>query len=100
MFSSSCSSFQKIRLVYNGMGVEIGDEPIIPRFFERYINQYIEERFYSAMKARDPRKWRILWADASQMKEKEMSKAKMRIASMNSFEKQSLEEYISNIVAK
>ena len=100
MFSSSCSKFQKIRIVYNGMGVEIGDEPIIPRFFERYINQYIEERYYSAMKARDPRKWRILWADASAMKDKEGEKARMRIAAMNSFEKQSLEEYISNIVAK
>jgi len=82
------------------MGVEIGDEPIIPRFFERFINYYIEDRFYSAMKARDPRKYRILWADANGIMAREMEKAKMRISGMNTWQKNSLEEYISNIVAK
>ena len=100
MFSSSCRAYKTVRLVYNGMGVEIGDEPIIPRFFERYINDYIEERFYSAMKAREPRKYRGLWSDSYSKLEKSLMKAKMRVSSMNTYEKESLEEYISNIYAK
>tara|TARA_B100001245_G_C22848839_1_gene408041 strand:- start:272 stop:1012 length:741 start_codon:yes stop_codon:yes gene_type:complete len=100
MFSSSCQNYEKVRVIFNGMGVEIGDEPIIPRFFERYINYYIEDRYYSAMKARDPRKYRILWADSNITLAKEMEKAKMRISGMNTWQKNSLEEYISNIVAK
>jgi hypothetical protein len=100
MFSSSCSNYTKVRIVYNGMGVEIGDEPIIPRFFERYVNDYVEERYYSAMKAREPRKYRTLWTDAYSKLEASHMKAKMRISSMNTFEKESLEEYIGNIYAK
>lgn len=100
MFSSSCGSYKKVRLVYNGMGVEIGEEPIIPRFFERFINDYIEERYYSAMKAREPRKYRALWTDSFAKLEKSLSKAKIRISSMDTYEKESIEEYISNIYSK
>lgn len=100
MFSSSCASYSRVRLVYNGMGVEIGEEPIIPRYFERFINDWIEERYYSAMKARDPRKYRVMWNDAYNKLEASLMKAKMRVSSMNTFEKESLEEYISNIYAK
>ena len=66
MLSSDCRGFDKIRLVVNTMGAEIGDEPIIPRFFERAINDYVEEKYYNAMKARDVRKYRPLWQDAYQ----------------------------------
>ena len=100
MFSSSCASYKKVRIVYNGMGVSIGDEPIIPRFFERYINDYVEEKYYSAMKPRDPRKYRGLWSDAYSKLERSSEKAKIRVSSMNTFEKESLEEYIGNILAK
>ena len=100
MFSASCRKYSKIRLVYNGMGVEIGDEPIIPRFFERFINDWIEERYYSAMKARDPRKYRGLGQDAKMNLERSLMKAKMRVSSMNTYEKESLEEYIGNIYGK
>ena len=100
MFSSSCANYDKVRLVYNGMGAEIGDEPIIPRFFERFINDWIEEKFYSAMKARDPRKYRGSWGDAVGKVEKSLMKAKMRISTMNSYERESLNEYIGNIYSK
>lgn len=100
MFSSSCSKYSRVRIMYNGMGAEVGDEPVIPRFFERYINDYVEERYYSAMKARQPKKYRVLWADAYSKTEASLVKAKMRISSMNTFEKESLEEYIGNIYSK
>jgi len=60
MISSDCKEFDKIRIVANTMGVEVGDEPLIPRFFERAINDYIEEKYYNAMKSRDVRRYRLL----------------------------------------
>jgi hypothetical protein len=104
MFSSDCRNFNKVRLVINGMGTAIGDVPIIPRFFERALNDYIEERFYNAMKAREPRKYRGLWSDSYEKLYNERNgswrKARVRISQMDTWEKESLEEYISSMFHK
>lgn len=104
MFSSDCSSFQKIRITFNGMAGEIGDAPIIPRFFERAINAYVEWRHYKAMVSRDPRTYRALANDARaelyDMRDGCWKVARMRITSMDSWEKESMNEYISAIVHK
>ena len=104
MFSSECNSFPYVRIVYNGMGVENGDMPVIPRFFERAVVDYVEERFYNAMKSRDPRKYRGLWNDAfgrlNDLRGGSWNKAKKRIKAMDSQEKESMEEYISSMYHK
>jgi glutamyl-tRNA reductase len=86
------------------MGVEIGDTPIIPRFFERAINDYVEEKYYNAMKSRDSRMYRPLWTDAYQkltdLRDGSWNKARKRIKSMDSKEKESMEEYISSMYHK
>jgi len=104
MFSKECSSFPYIRIIFNGMGVENGELPIIPRFFERAVVEYVEERFYNAMKARDPRVYRALWSDAYSRLNDPVNggwnKARKRIKSMDSQEKESMEEYISSMYHK
>jgi len=104
MFSEECKGFPYIRIVYNGMGVENGDMPIIPRFFERAVVDYVEERFYNAMKSRDPRTYRGLWNDSfsrlNDLRSGSWSKAKKRIKAMDSQEKESMEEYISSMYHK
>lgn len=104
MFSSDCQSFGKVRLVFNGIGGEIGDEPIVPRFFERAVVDYVEERFYNVKKAEQPRLFRVLWADAFQrlndIRTGSWRKARMRISSMDTYERESLDEYIGNILVK
>jgi hypothetical protein len=104
MLSTDCREFTKIRLVVNTMGVAIGDEPIIPRFFERAINDYVEERFYNAMKSRDIRKYRPLWNDAyarlTDPRDGSWKKARMRVSQMDTWEKESYEEYISSMYHK
>ena len=86
------------------MGVENGDLPVIPRFFERAVVDYVEEKFYNAMKARDPRMYRPLWTDAYQklndLVNGSWNKAKKRIKAMDSKEKASMEEYISSMYHK
>lgn len=104
MLSDSCKSYPYIRIIYNGMGVPNGDTPIIPRFFERAVVDFVEEKFYNAMKSRDIRKYRPLWTDSFQKlndpRSGSWSKAKKRIKSMDSKEKESMEEYISSMYHK
>lgn len=101
MFSSTCGSYSKVRLICNGMGVEVGDIPIIPRFFEQAIKDWVKEKFYESMKARDPRTYRGLWADArderTNLRTGSWKEARKRIASMDSWMKEDLNEYISSI---
>jgi hypothetical protein len=101
MLSSTCSSYSKIRMICNGMGVEVGDIPIIPRFFEQAIKDWVKEKFYEAMKARDPRLYRSLWMDArderTNLRTGSWKEARKRIASMDSWMKEDLNEYISSI---
>ena len=104
MLSESCKGYANLRVVYNGMGVENGDMPVIPRFFERAVVDYVEERFYNAMKSRDPRTFRGLWNDSftrlNDLRNGSWNKAKKRIKSMDSQEKESMEEYISSMYHK
>ena len=104
MLSTECRGFQFVRIVYNGMGVENGDLPTIPRFFERAVVDYVEERFYNAMKSRDPRTYRGLWTDAfsrvNDLRSGSWSKARKRIKAMDTQEKESMEEYISSMYHK
>lgn len=104
MFSSDCKGYGKVRIVYNGMGAPIGDAPIVPRFFERAINDYVEERYYNAMKSRDVRTYRGLWNEAYtklyDVREGSWKKARMRVSSMDTWEKESLNNYITNMYHK
>ncbi len=65
MFSSNCQGFTHLRLVYNGTGGAIGDEPIIPRFLRQAVIDFTVEKAYSVLKAKDSRKYRILWGDVA-----------------------------------
>lgn len=103
MFSKECQAFPFVRVIFNGMGGVDGEKPVIPRFFQRAIVDYVEERYYNAMKSRHPRTFRSLWADAQARLDDyrgNWHKARKRIASMDSSEKESMEEYISSMYHK
>jgi hypothetical protein len=104
MLSPECRSFNYIRIRFNGMGVPNGDLPIVPRFFERAVVDYVKLKFYDAMKSRDPRTYRPLWGDAKEDLENlttgSWNKARKRIKSMDTQEKESLEEFMSSMIHK
>jgi len=103
MFSKDCGAFPYVRVVFNTMGGVDGDDPIIPRFFQRAIVDWVEERYYNAMKGRDPRAYRGLWIDADARLEKytgNWKKAIKIVSSMDTAEKESMEEYISSMYHK
>lgn len=104
MLSSTCRAFAKVRIICSGMGVAVGDVPLIPRFFEQAIKDWVKEKFYDAMKARDVRKYRPLWVDAKQertdLRTGSWREARLRVSGMDSWEKEDMNEYISAIYHK
>jgi hypothetical protein len=104
MLSKDCQAFPYVRLKFNMMGNSIGDKPVVPRFFERAVVDYVKTKFYDAMKSRDPRMYRPLWMDAKEDLENltngSWNKAKKRIKAMDSAAKESMEEYISSMFHK
>lgn len=99
MFSSSCRGFKKVRIIVNGMGAEIGEIPVIPRFFEEAIKDWCKEKFYEGMMARDPRMYRILYETARNQRLDRVNgswkEARLRVTRMDSAIKEDLNEYIS-----
>lgn len=104
MLSKDCLGYDNVRIIANTFGGEIGDLPVIPRFFERAVEDFVKVQFYEAMKSRDPRTYRILWQDAKNDLEDPVTgswnKARKRVKSMNTAEKESVEEYISSMLHK
>lgn len=103
MLSESSKSYPFIRVIMNSMGGSIGDEVIIPRMFERAIQDYLEERFYNAMKRRNPRTYRILWADADARLVSPYGAwetAIKNVKSMDQATRESMNEYASNMFHK
>jgi hypothetical protein len=104
MFSKDCGAFPYVRVIFNGMGGLDGSLPIIPRFFHRAIVDWVEERYYNAMKSQDIRKYRPLWTDAytrlHDPRKGSWRQARVRVSSMDSAEKESMEEYISSMYHK
>jgi len=106
MFSTDCRAYSHVRIIANGIGGEIGDLPLVPRFFEAAVVDFVLVKFYRAMKAREPRKYRGLWADSvndstgTNGNGGSMRKARIRVANMNTFEKESLNEYLSSMFHK
>lgn len=104
MLSRDCLQFEFLRIIANTFGGKVGDLPIIPRFFERAVEDYVKVRFYEKMKGKDPRQYRALWSDAKNDLENivtgSWNKARKRVKSMDSAQKESMEEYISSMLHK
>lgn len=103
MFSTECKAYPYVRVILNGLGGIDGELPIIPSFFRKAVVDYVEEAYYSAMKSVDIRKYRPLWQDAFNKLESytgSWKSAIKRVSSMDTAEKESMEEYISSMYHK
>jgi hypothetical protein len=101
MLSKECADFKFVRIIANTMGGEIGEIPAIPRFFERAVVDYVIVRFYFAMRSRDPRMYSPLYRSSKDELDDPVNgswnKARKRVKSMDSAEKESWEEYTSSM---
>ena len=99
MFSSNNQGFDKVRLIYNGMGGEIGDQPIIPRFFRQAVKDFVMEKFWRVQKSRE-RSLAVNWREANDALHNRATgswmKAKIRISSMDTREREAISDYYSH----
>lgn len=57
MFGSKCNSFKYFRIVYNSMGGNIGDEPMIPRLIREAVVDKVTVDAATALCAKDKNKY-------------------------------------------
>ena len=100
-FSSSCSEYDNVRLVYNGVQTNIGDVPIIPLPFRQVVIDWVVEKIFRRLKAKDPRKYRPLWSDINSVLYRPFDgswdKALKRARTLDSKVKEDYFEYFSKM---
>ena len=99
MFSSACKVYPKVHIVYNGVGCDLGDVPIIPLFLREAVMDFVTEFTLRIKMAKpDGRVWYSLW----QIYDKKLDRsgfngswhsAELRVKSMSISEKTDLFEY-------
>lgn len=101
MFSPSCAGYPMVQIQCNGMGVPIGDIPIVPRFLRKVTMDLVRVDHYEYMMAREPKVWRIIYEECANALNNgvtgSLRKAKIRMSSMQSWERHSLNEYYSRL---
>ena len=98
MFGASCSGYKFVRLVFNGLGTDIGVEPIIPRVFREAVKDYVRVQALTVFSARDKGMLPILQMalmdkDGQRNNPGSWAKAKKTAARANTWIRQNLDEY-------
>lgn len=105
MLSSSCLNHENIMLVYNGVGCEVGDAPMVPNFLRQAVKDYVTVRALESIIAESEpammNKWNLLYGIHSNRLNKpydgSWAKAEHRAKTMDHKERQDLKEYLSQI---
>lgn len=104
MFSSFCSSFERVLITFNGTGCPIGDIPIVPIFFRQVVKDYVCEVSLRERIAKDTVKWKPIWQIYHQKLNKEEDygpykgswySAQQRVKDMDSAEFEAYKEFLS-----
>jgi len=98
MFSDNAGDFENVRLIFNGMGVPIGDKPIVPRIFRDYVVDFVLMKYFAARMSRDVRQFRPLYIEYKtnlmDLRNGSRRRAKMLVKSMNGFQKDTMKQFI------
>lgn len=91
-FSPDCVTYDNIQIIYAGVKTSYGNSPIIPVFLRRFIRDYVIERFYYAVMARDKglmHMWEIadIKLNGRGRRKGSLKEVKNHIASMQPFER-------------
>lgn len=103
MVSSDVLKYPYLRIVSNTYGVTVGENPIIPRAFERAVVDWVCVRFYTMMVSRDVRLYSPLLSIHKQSLEGiygSWNQAKKFVKSMDTAKKEAMEEYMSSMIHK
>lgn len=104
MFSSSCKSAgNKVHIHFNGVGGDVSEAPIIPRYFKQAIEDYVTEAALRYRMANEPSMARQ-WQAMQQLYEKRLNKEGMfgswftavkLVRDMNTSQREELCEYLA-----
>lgn len=106
MLSGSCRNFEKIMLVYNGMGAAIGDIPVIPNFFRQAVKDYVAMAALGAKIAENVgrpefNQWQSIQNGIERSLNKpydgSWAKAEHRAKNLDSKHREDLKEYLSSM---
>jgi hypothetical protein len=105
MFSSFCRSFPRVHVVYNGVGCDIGDAPVIPLFLREAVVDFMAEFTLRIKMAKpDGRQWTQLWQVYDKRLNRDLQygwaqgswyRADQRVKTMSSGEREDLFEYLN-----
>lgn len=103
--SENCRRFQNIRIEFNGVGCEIGDAPVIPKFFRQYVKHFVLDYAFNVLMAeaepKDLGRWQILAAkndrDMNRPYEGSKDKAEYRVKRMDKKAREDMKEYFSRM---
>lgn len=101
VFGGDCEGYKNIRLVYNGLGSENGDIPLIPRILREGIVNKAELEILNVLKKTD-RQYRADYLDSynnfygTGRNKGSFKRCKLAIDRMDTFKRESMKEYISN----
>ena len=102
-FGSTCGGYSFVRLIYNGMGGEIADIPIIPRIFRTAVIDYVRVNALTHFSLQNVQlRFALQLAQqdldgAGWNKPGSWKKAERRMKSMNTWEKENYKEYFSRM---
>jgi hypothetical protein len=98
--SPNCSVFSGIRFVGKGMGVRMGEDPVVPIIMERYCVDYVAQAYWLAKMAESVQNARTMYGTMSERLDNPVRgsrvRAKKSISKMSGFIKASINDYITN----
>lgn len=106
MFSSNSRSFEKVAIVFNGTGGDIGEAPFVPQFLREAVKGWVLDSIYKIKMAMsqggpDFNKWQTLWSlNNSELRRPytgAWETAELRVKSMDSKARKDMKEYLSRL---
>jgi hypothetical protein len=105
MLSSSSKNYQKVMIVYNSVGTEIGEAPIIPSFLRQAVKDYVTVKSLESIMAMDDEKfnkWNALYGiHKNNLGDGDFNgswaQGKRRVKRINTKERNDIKEYMSKL---
>lgn len=95
MFSRNSTGFKYLRVVGNGAGTPIGDDPVIPKFFRTAITDYVCESYFRTQMTKDrayAQDWRIYYDRLHNEKNGSWHIAEKRAKKLSTWKKDTIRE--------
>lgn len=99
--SQSCSDYDKLRVVFNGLITALGETPTIPVIFREAVKQWVIVNCLKVLRVRDRKQWGAIYQEEYQTLltpyDGSWDKAKYRAQCLGTKKLRDFKEYLSSI---